>query len=63
MRPNRLTAEPFGCCKTITDTDTDFQIVDEVSRDTAEHLQKTDAMLAWKPDGESGAYVIEFRED
>ena len=47
----------------MSDPETDFQIVDEVSRDTAEHLQKTDAMLAWKPDGESGAYVIEFRED
>jgi len=47
----------------MTQNEYDLQIVDEVTRDTAEKLQATDAMLAWKPNGESGAYVVEFRDE
>lgn len=41
---------------------TQYDIVDEVNRDTAELLADTDALIAWKPDGE-GAYRLEVRDE
>jgi len=41
---------------------TEYDIVDEVNRDTAALLAGTDAVIAWKPDGE-GAYRLEERDE
>jgi len=40
----------------------EYQVVDEVARETADKLQATDATLAWKADGD-GAYVLEPADD
>jgi hypothetical protein len=39
-----------------------YDIVDTVSRETAAHLEGTDAILAYGPEGET-VYVLEPRED
>lgn len=41
---------------------TEYDIVDEVARETAEMLADTDAVLAWKADSD-GAFVLEARDD
>lgn len=38
----------------------DFRIVDRVTRETAAHLQATDAVLAW---GDDAVYVLEERDE
>ena len=40
----------------------EYQVVDEVARETADKLRATDAILAWKADGD-GAYVLEVADD
>ena len=40
---------------------TEYDIVDEVNRETAELLAETDAKIAWQPDGD-GAYRLEERD-
>lgn len=37
-----------------------FEVVDRVSRDTAQHLEGTDAMLAYHEDD---VFVLEARDD
>jgi hypothetical protein len=42
---------------------TEFDIVDEINRETAELLaDNPDAVIAWQPDGD-GAYRLEPRDD
>jgi hypothetical protein len=40
----------------------EYQIVDEVARETADILADTEAVIAWKADGD-GAYVLEPSTD
>ena len=41
----------------------EYQVVDEVKRETADLLRTNpDAVLAWKADGD-GAYVLEVADD
>jgi len=40
----------------------EYQIVDEVARETAEILADTEAVVAWQADGD-GAYVLEPATD
>jgi hypothetical protein len=42
--------------------ETDYQVIDRVSRETAKHLQNTDAVTAWDPEYEQ-ALVLEATED
>lgn len=41
---------------------TNFDVVDTVSRETAAHLEGTDATLAYGPEGET-VYVLEARDE
>ena len=40
----------------------EYQVVDEVARETADKLRATDAILVWKADGD-GAFVVEPADD
>jgi len=39
----------------------EFDVVDEVARETAEYLRDTDAIIAWKAEGD-GALILEPTE-
>ena len=40
----------------------EYQVVDDVTRETADKLRATDAILAWQADGD-GAFVLEPADD
>jgi hypothetical protein len=40
----------------------EYQVVDEVARETADKLRATDAILVWQADGD-GAFVVEPADD